>query len=221
MKKTFTGTPFCAIWWVESSIAGGLKGSCEKWFPAVFQEVVRTLEEVYYTQGNYIEGECVSVLWPNQGKNFYNLCPNLWIILRIFSNRNRLFRFIIMFTFSTDVRLFLFTEIVLSVLKWVFLQVAHSLLLRSLTIQSLVYSSTLDKHKVSNDNSRTNNWMPANYRTVWCAYQMTNLHFNKESKNKFNIGNMITIVTLIKSSLPLFCFKVKTKGAKWCTKNLD
>lgn len=52
-----------------------------------------------------------------------------------------------MFTFSTEVRLFLFTEIVLGVLKWVFLQVAHSLLLRSLTIQSLVYSSTLDKHR--------------------------------------------------------------------------
>lgn len=58
-----------------------------------------------------------------------------------------------MFAFSTEVRLFLFTEIVLGVLEWVFLplecvflQVAHSLLLRSLTVQSLVYSSTLDKH---------------------------------------------------------------------------
>lgn len=57
---------------------------CEKWFPEVLSEIIWTLVEVYVSQGDYFDGEYVLVLWTVKGKNFYNLSPNIWIILRIY-----------------------------------------------------------------------------------------------------------------------------------------
>ncbi|GFV58737.1 hypothetical protein TNCV_3730751 [Trichonephila clavipes] len=45
-EETFTETPFCVIGKSESSIAGGFRGGCEKWFPAV-------LFGKMYLKGNY------------------------------------------------------------------------------------------------------------------------------------------------------------------------
>ncbi|GFU30340.1 alpha-2 adrenergic receptor [Trichonephila clavipes] len=61
-KETFTGTAFCVIRWSESSIAVDLKEGCEKGLPAVLPEVIQTLREVYFVQGDYFEGGCSSVV---------------------------------------------------------------------------------------------------------------------------------------------------------------
>lgn len=46
MKKTFTGTPFFDIRCGENNIAGNLMGGCEKWVPAMLQEIIPTLAKV-------------------------------------------------------------------------------------------------------------------------------------------------------------------------------
>lgn len=88
MKKTFTGTPLCAIRWSKSGIAGGFREVEKNAFQRCFQKLYERRQKSIVIPGNYFKDGFFSVLWTIQCNIFYTLSLNFMIILHINSSLN-------------------------------------------------------------------------------------------------------------------------------------